>query len=153
MECAILIGLPGSGKSTFRRLRLPRHRVVSKDLMPNVRNRTGRQLRLVEAALLEGASVVVDNTNPTPEERAPLVDLAHRLGTRAVAYYLDLPVADCVARNRAREGRDRVPDVAIFATAKKLVPPATFEGFDTLYTVRPAGFGRFRVTRQQPGRP
>ena len=46
---------------------------------------------------------------------------------------------ECLARNARREGKARVPDVAIFATAKMLVPPSREEGFDELYRVRPDG--------------
>jgi len=35
-----------------------------------------------------------------------------------------------------REGKARVPDVAIYATAKKLVAPSIEEGFDELLCVR-----------------
>jgi hypothetical protein len=38
-----------------------------------------------------------------------------------------------------------VPDVAIYATRKKLAPPSYAEGFDTLYEVRIAGDGVFEV--------
>ena len=38
-------------------------------------------------------------------------------------------------RNRVREGRERVPDVAIFAVRKRLEPPSVAEGFDRLFTV------------------
>jgi hypothetical protein len=38
-----------------------------------------------------------------------------------------------------------VPDVAIYATSKKLEPPSYAEGFDTLYDVRIADNGAFEV--------
>jgi hypothetical protein len=38
-----------------------------------------------------------------------------------------------------------VPDVAIFATRKRLVPPSYAEGFDQLYAVHIADGGRFAV--------
>ena len=38
-------------------------------------------------------------------------------------------------RNRQREGKGRVPDVAIFTTRKKLVPPTLDEGFDEVRVV------------------
>jgi hypothetical protein len=39
----------------------------------------------------------------------------------------------------------RVPDVAIYATRKKLALPSYAEGFDMLYVVRIAGHGAFEV--------
>ena len=38
-------------------------------------------------------------------------------------------------RNRGREGKARVPDVAIFTTRKRLVPPTIEEGFDEVVVV------------------
>ena len=37
--------------------------------------------------------------------------------------------------HRARQGRERVPDVAIFAIRSRLQPPSLEEGFDRLFTV------------------
>jgi hypothetical protein len=48
-------------------------------------------------------------------------------------------VRECLARNARREDKARVPDVAVFATAKRLVPPSREEGFDELYRVRADG--------------
>lgn len=145
-ECAILVGLQGTGKTTYYRTRLAgTHRHVSKDNFPRARDRNRRQLTLVETALREGASVAVDNTNATPESRAPIIALAHRLGARVVGYYFQATVGESLARNRQREGRARVPDVAVYVTARKLVPPAREEGFDRLYRVRVAGGDTFEV--------
>ena len=44
-------------------------------------------------------------------------------------------VPTSIMRNRQREGKARVPDVAIFMTKKKLVAPATEEGFDEVRVV------------------
>ncbi len=139
-ELVIFVGLQASGKSTFFRERFAAtHEHVSKDLFRNNRNRNRRQEQLVEAALRAGRPVVVDNTNPTVGDRRPLVGLARRFGARIVGYHFDSDVRDCLARNARREGRARVPDVAVFATAKRLVPPSHDEGFDELYRVRPEG--------------
>jgi hypothetical protein len=39
------------------------------------------------------------------------------------------------ARNKGREGKARVPDAAVFITAKKLVRPEIGEGFDELHVI------------------
>ena len=76
VELVILLGLQASGKSTFFRERFAAtHEHVSKDLFRNNRNRNRRQRELVEAALGAGCSVVVDNTNPTVQERRLLIEL------------------------------------------------------------------------------
>ena len=38
-------------------------------------------------------------------------------------------------RNRSRAAPDRVPDVAVFVTSKRLQPPTAAEGFDAVYRV------------------
>jgi hypothetical protein len=65
-----------------------------------------------------------------------LIAAAQRQGARIVGYFFDCPVRDCLARNRQREGRERIPEAGILASAKRLVRPSLDEGFDELYTVR-----------------
>jgi predicted kinase len=137
LECVILIGLPASGKSTFFRERFAAtHDHVSKDLLRGTRQPERRQQRLLTESLSAGRSVVVDNTNPTIANRAELIALARAHGARVKGYYFDTDAADALRRNRLREGRARVPDVAIFTIRKRLEPPSMAEGFDELWTVR-----------------
>lgn len=137
-ELIVFVGLQASGKSTYYHTHLAATHVhVSKDLMPNARNRDAKQEQLIGAALAAGRSVAVDNTHPTPAARLPLIELGRRHGARVVAYYFEATVKDAVARNRKREGKARVPDVAIFVTAKKMVPPSMTEGFDEVRVIAP----------------
>jgi predicted kinase len=136
LELIILVGLQGSGKTTWYHEHFAATHVhVSKDLMPNARNREMRQQQQIEEALSAGRSVVVDNTNPSIESRAPLVAAGHRRGARVIAVYFEAHVPTSLMRNRAREGKARVPDVAIFRTKKQLVPPSLDEGFDEIRIV------------------
>lgn len=137
LDCAILIGLPGAGKSTFYRERLAStHRHISKDNFPHVRSRQQRQDALIRQALSAGASVAVDNTNVSPEERRSIITIAREYGARIVGYYIEASTREAVARNERREDKGRVPKVAIFTAAKRLVPPSIEEGFDELHHLR-----------------
>jgi len=132
----VMVGLQGSGKSTLVEQSLAAdHVVVSKDHWPNARRREQRQLRVVEEHLLEGRSVVVDNTNASVERRAGLLALAHALGVPARAIFVDTPFAVCEQRNAGRAGRARVPDVGLRATAAILEPPTPGEGFASVTVV------------------
>ncbi|MET9802470.1 ATP-binding protein [Streptomyces sp. NPDC006368] len=144
---AVFVGLQASGKSTFHaRCLSGRYALVSKDLFPRgARRRQERQMRLVAEALTAGNPVVVDNTNPSPEDWAPLVELGHALGATVTAYWFPPDVEGSLRRNAAREGRDRVPDVGIFATAGRLREPSLADGFDAVLEVRFDGHGGFAV--------
>lgn len=136
-ELVVLVGLQASGKSTlFGERFAATHEHVSKDLFPHNKNRNRRQAQLIEAALSAGTPVAVDNTNPTPEDRRAIVEIGRRHGAKIVGYYFEPAVRSCIKRNRRREGKERVPDVAIYATAKRLVAPSFSEGFDELFRVR-----------------
>jgi predicted kinase len=90
--------------------------------------------------------VVVDNTHVTPKDRAALVALGRSRGARITAYFFDCTARECVARNAGREGVARVPPIAIFAAARRLVHPHYGEGFDQLFSVRPLAAHDFEVT-------
>ncbi len=139
-ELVVFVGLQGSGKTTWYREHFAATHVhVSKDLMPNVRNRDARQMLMIEQSLGEGRSVVVDNTNPTPQVRAPLVAAGRRFGARVIAVYFEANVSEVLIRNRGREAKARVPTVAIFTTKKKLVAPTVEEGFDEVVVIGARG--------------
>ena len=135
-ELIVFAGIQAAGKSTYYREHFAStHELVSKDLMKSVRDRDARQQQMIGQALDAGKSVVVDNTNPTPLVRAPLIAAGRRHGARVIGYFFQVPVKLAVQRNRAREGKARVPDVAIYTTSRKFVPPTLEEGFDEIRIV------------------
>jgi predicted kinase len=136
-ELIVFTGIQAAGKTSFYRDRFAAtHAHVSKDAWPNARKKEDRQRRLIEESLRAGRFVVVDNTNPTPLEREPLIAIGRTLGVTVVSYSFVVAVDEALRRNAGREGRARVPDVAIYAVAKRLVAPIASEGFDRLYEVR-----------------
>jgi predicted kinase len=147
LEVILMIGLQASGKSTFCRANFAKtHTYISRDQFPkSVKNPAARQRLLMEEALSQGQSVVVDNTHPTKEMRAEVLSLAKKYQARCVGYYFASVAKDCVARNSLREGDARVPDVAIFATIKKLEKPSLEEGFDQLFYVSLVDGGGFQI--------
>lgn len=142
MEAIIFVGLQASGKSAFFRERFQdTHIRLNLDML-----RTRNRERILLAACLEAKQpFVVDNTNPTDEDRRRYIAPAKEAGFAVLGYYFPAKLDDCLERNRRREGRARVPDLAMKSVAKKLVRPVQEEGFDALYYVRPDGNGGFAV--------
>jgi len=131
-----MVGVQGAGKTTLVRQRFAgTHEVVSKDHWPNAKRREARQRNRIEELLAGGQSVVVDNTNPAPEDRYPLIEIAQRHDARVIAVYLDVPFEVARDRNLARSKDEVVPEVGLRSVAKRLVQPTLDEGFDEVEVV------------------
>jgi predicted kinase len=136
MELIIFIGLQASGKSTFFRQKFAAtHEHISKDLMPR-KGKEQRQQQLIEAALQAGRSIVIDNTNPSPIDRATIIQQGKTYQATIIGYYFSSVIDECMQRNLQREGKALVPDVGFYSTVKKLEKPDYAEGFDRLFYVR-----------------
>jgi predicted kinase len=137
----ILVGLPGSGKSTWaagRRgavvLSSDQMRVLlsGRETNQKIHGRVFGAMRyfLRERLRLQQQLTIIDATNIRRKDRKPFLKIAQAFGARAEAIYFDVPVATALERNAARARR--VPEVAIRAMAARMQPPRKEEGFDAV---------------------
>jgi predicted kinase len=142
MEAVVLCGTQGSGKTTLYAERfVETHVRVSLDL---VRTRA-REQALVRWCLEKGQRFVVDNTNATPADRARYVEPARAAGFRVVGYLVEVDVADALARNARRTGRERVAVAGVVGTSRRLQRPTPEEGFDELWHATAGPDGGWRI--------
>ena len=78
-------------------------------------------------------SVVVDNTNVTREFRARYLASAKAAGYRCIGLFFQSVLADCLARNEAREGKAKLKRLAVLGMSAQLELPSAAEGFDQLF--------------------
>jgi len=132
MEGIIFIGIQASGKSTFyQRFFYKTHIRISLDML-KTRN---RELILLNACIEAKQPFVIDNTNPSIEERKKYIHKLQENGITIKGYYFQSTIQDCLERNRERTGKEKIPEVGIMATYKNLELPSYDEGFDELFYV------------------
>jgi protein phosphatase len=117
LSLVVLIGVSGSGKSTFGRTHFRPTEVISSDFCrglvaddENDQSATPQAFELLHyiagQRLKAGRLTVVDATNVQTEARRQLVTIAREHDVLPVAIVLDVPEKVCVARNAARPDRD-----------------------------------------------
>jgi protein phosphatase len=116
LSLVVMVGVSGSGKSTFAARHFLPTEVISSDFCrglvsddENDQSATGDAFDVLHfiagKRLAAGRLTVADATSVQPAARQPLIELARQHHVLAVAIVIDVPEAICAARNAARPDR------------------------------------------------
>jgi predicted kinase len=146
MEMIVFSGIQASGKTTFYRLKFwATHLRLSLDML-GTRN---RENMLLYACLAARQPVVIDNTNPTADQRKRYCRLAKASEFRATLYFFDVDIDIALTRNSNRPDHERIheriPEIGLRGTFAKLELPTAHEGFDSIFIVKATTPGDFTV--------
>ena len=156
-QLILLIGLPGSGKSTFAQhlvTQSPKSQVISTDAIRAqlfgdeaiqgswlpVWKQVQKQFSYAVEQINLGniTRAVYDATNAARKYRRRAIELARRTGfTEIIGIWLDTPVQLCLERNCRRQRQ--VPEAIILQMQRQLqdAPPTLAEGLDRLIRYPP----------------
>lgn len=144
----MLIGIPGSGKSTFAK-KLQKElkcEIISTDAVrmsaPGIKEDEVWPMvyRQAAIALNSNKDAIFDATNITPKVRKRFIDSVTALGAQVVvgAYYVKEDVKLCHARVKRRnkiDGELYLPPEVVYSYNKNLVTPTLAEGFEFIKVV------------------
>lgn len=137
MKIVLLVGLPGSGKSTYAQ-HLGVNAISSDDIRrlladdatnQSIHRKVFATVRyLINQRLDLGRPVTyVDATNLTVKDRRPYIKLGQLRNCEVEAVFFDVPLEICIERNRQRSRI--VPEAALREMAARIVKPSLAEGF------------------------
>lgn len=133
MQAILFIGIQGTGKSSFYKEQFfNTHLRISLDLLHTRNKENG----LIDFALKYQQRVVIDNTNPTQEDRKKYIDRFKERKFEIIGYYFNSNLREALERNAKRPAKKVVPEKGIRSTYHKLELPDPTEGFDQLYYVQ-----------------
>jgi predicted kinase len=142
MEMVVFSGIQGAGKTTFFHQHFSATHVrISLDLL-RTRN---REDILLFACLAAQQQMVVDNTNPTAEQRARYAMLARAAQFRTRLYFFDSSLEESLVRNLQRPAEYQVPEIGVRGTYAKLQRPQTSEPFDEIVRIALAADGSWQI--------
>jgi polynucleotide kinase-phosphatase len=156
----VLVGISGSGKSTFARTHFRPTQVLSSDAFRGMVSDDENDQSATSAAfealhhvaalrLRAGRLTVIDATNVSPPSRSALVRLAREHDVQAVAVILDLGVDECWQRAQGRSDRrvDRSVVARQHRDLRRGMASMLREGFSEVSTLRsPEEVAATRVT-------
>lgn len=142
----IMVGLPGSGKSTYATKYTTKDRTtlvstdeIRRELYGNPETQGNAQevfneaYRRIEIALRAGDTVVFDATNLKARNRRYLINKYRPIADTIIAEYINTPIDECIMRDELRSRT--VGYEVIQRMARGMTEPRLDEGFDLVHIV------------------
>uniref|UniRef100_A0A8C8RSG8 Bifunctional polynucleotide phosphatase/kinase n=1 Tax=Pelusios castaneus TaxID=367368 RepID=A0A8C8RSG8_9SAUR len=136
-ELVVAVGFPAAGKSTFLKSQLvpAGYAYANRDTLGSWQ----KCVALCMAALQEGKSAAVDNTNPDPESRRRYIECARDAGVPCRCFLFTATLEQAKHNNRFRDltstGHISVTDIVLNSYRSKFVEPSLSEGFAQILRV------------------
>ena len=141
----LLCGVPASGKTTLSKQLTEENDTIchSYDDMPNARVRDYKLsqqvykqwIENIKTDLLNGRSVVVDNTSLTVDFRKKFLSEFYNIPCKKILIVMDTPIDTCIQRNSQRQGVEKVPKHAIPMASYIFEEPSYCEGWNLIKKV------------------
>ncbi len=143
----VMVGLPGSGKTTFIKdyldglIRVNHdeiYKMVSGCYRPELRSLYHSiENFIITQALIDGHSVVVDRTCTDTATRKRFVELARLYHVEPVAVIMDTPIEKCRSWNDLRDEDEHVPEFVIEKMHENFQEVRPDENFSNVLVVHP----------------
>lgn len=141
MKMIILMGIPGSGKSTIAEKFFPKYVRISQDELGS----RDACIKKVKQTLESGLNVIVDRCNVSRSQRKFWVDLGLQYDVEAITcIYLQVDEEECVARIYDRKNHPTIKNdmplekkrEIVYKFAKDFQMPDLLEGFTNIVITR-----------------
>ena len=143
---AVMVGISGSGKSTFANglktsleAELVETDAIRVELIGNAEDQSqnGKVFAVAKKRindyLSSGKNAIIDATSLSVRDRKEWIEIAKTNNAEVRAYFVDTPV-DVAKRQNASRNR-KVPEFVIDKQASRLQSPTKSEGFDSVTTI------------------
>jgi len=120
-EMIIMIGFPGSGKSTFVKNNFCNYKILSGDEL-----KTETKIIKEINKNIENTSIIIDATNPTKEKRKKFIDIANNYNIPVRCIYMNVSKEQALLQNNKRD--KPVPAIVFNIYNKKFEYPTEDEG-------------------------
>lgn len=126
-EIIMMVGMQGSGKSTFAKNKFNNYTIISGDIY-----KTGE--RMIKEANKHDTSIVFDSTNGTKEKRKCFIEYAKSKKLPIRCFWIDKPIDVCIEQSKQRETETgiHVPKIALYKYRKDFEEPKEDEGFSLI---------------------
>ncbi len=144
----VMIGAPGSGKSTYIKNHIKDNElVISRDIIRFAMLNDGDDyfskekqvynefIKQINAAIANEIDIYVDQTSLNRGARSKLFSRLERLPAEVIAIYIKKPLNVILKQNAQRTGRALVPKDAVINMYNSIEKPEKYEGFTEIWTI------------------